>query len=70
MYTKATKAINKTGKILFWVLVIFLIVIQFLNVFGPPPEDIEPVALAGLSQWLFILWASILDKNRKAVHRR
>jgi hypothetical protein len=65
IYSKTTTAINKTGKIAFWSLIIFLFVIHIMNVFGPPPPDVKPVAVLGLAQWLLVAWAYWADRNRK-----
>jgi len=68
-YVQSTKPKNKKGSIGFWSLIIFLIVIQVMNAFGPPPPGVEPVAIMGLSQWLLVLWAGWTDKNRSSFDR-
>lgn len=65
LYYRATEAVNQQGKWGFWTLVIFLMTIYIMNLFGPPPPGIKPVAYVGLSQWLFVAWAYWIDKNRK-----
>ncbi len=67
MYYTATKAKNKTGIYSFWILVAFLFLIHMMNLFGPPPTKVEPLAYAALIQWLIILWGYWIDKNRVAV---
>ncbi len=68
MFLSVTVAKNKSGKISFALLVVFLLIVHLANTFGPPPEDIEPVALLGLAQWLLVLWAYQVDKNRAPAH--
>lgn len=63
-YLKATKALNKKGSIGFWSLIIFLIIIYVMNITSPPPPSAEAIGIVGLSQWLLILWAYWIDKNR------
>jgi len=46
----------------FWALMIFLLVIEFANLFGPPPESVSDVALAGHAQWLLVAWAWWADR--------
>lgn len=69
LYLKATNALNKTGSIGLWSLLIFLVIVYLLNVFGEPPPSADLIAIVGLSQWLLIAWAYWIDKNRKAVYQ-
>ncbi|GAB2829803.1 metal-dependent hydrolase [Ferruginibacter profundus] len=64
LYINSTTAINKKGKTIFWSLIIFLVAIHIMNVFGPPPTAVQPIAIVGLSQWLLVLWAWWADRNR------
>jgi hypothetical protein len=64
LYTAATKAKNKTGKYALLSLVLFFVLIYFMNAFGDPPPGAKPIAYVGLAQWLFILWGYWVDKNR------
>lgn len=64
LYLAATTAKNKKGSLGFWGLVLFLLIIYVMNFFSPPPPSAEAIGYAGLLQWLFILWAYWIDKNR------
>lgn len=64
IYNRLTMGKNKTGQWALWSLVFFLVVIHFMNVFGPPPPSVEMVAWAGLSQWLLVAWGYWIDNNR------
>ncbi len=64
LYLKTTKSLNNKGKIIIWSLLAFLSAIYILNLASPPPPSIEAVAYTGFSQWLIILWAYWVDKNR------
>jgi len=66
LYLKITHAKNKKGEYGFWGLIIFLILIYIMNVFGSTPPNEEAIAWAGNLQWLFVLWAYWVDKNRDA----
>ena len=66
-YLRATRAKNKTGKVVLWVLIVLLAVIQILNAFGPAPTDVNAIAWAGNLQWLFVILAFWADRNRKSI---
>jgi len=68
LYYSSTKSKNKTGEISFWSLIVFLLVIYFMNVFGPPPPEVESIGYLGLAQWLIIVWGYWIDRNRIPRH--
>lgn len=65
LYISATKAKNKSGLYGFWALIFFLVIIYISNLFGPPPPSVEPLGYVGLAQWLLILWAYWIGRNRE-----
>jgi hypothetical protein len=67
LYSKATRAKNKRGSIGFWGLIVFFLLIHFSNMFGPPPPSVSMIAWAGHLQWIFVIWAYWIDRNRTAV---
>jgi len=67
-YMKITKAKNKKGEYGFWGLIIFLLLVYIMNVFGSAPPNEQTIAWAGNLQWLFVLWAYWVDKNRDTKH--
>jgi len=66
LYYSATIKKNKTGEITFWSLLVFLLVIYFANIFGPPPPSEDSLGYVGLSQWILIGWGYRIDRNRNA----
>jgi membrane-bound metal-dependent hydrolase YbcI (DUF457 family) len=66
LYTTTTEAKNKKGIYALWGLVLFFVVIYFVNAFGEPPPDAKAIGYVGLAQWLFILWGYWVDRNRTA----
>lgn len=64
IYAKTTSAKNKKGTLGLWGLVLFFVLIQIANVFGPPPPSVTAIAWSGHLQWLFIIWAYWIDRNR------
>ena len=67
IYLRATTAKNKFGKYGFVSLVVFLILIQVANTLGPAPTDVDAIAWAGQLQWLIVIFALFVDRNRKPV---
>jgi hypothetical protein len=66
-YLHTTRARNNTGIFAFWVLVAFFVLINIMNLFGPPPPDVRSIAWAGNLQWLFVIWGWWVDRNRISV---
>ncbi|MDP1675523.1 MAG: hypothetical protein Q8L88_01565 [Bacteroidota bacterium] len=64
LYMSATQSKNKIGTYAFAGLVAFIAFIHIANIFGPPPPNIQMIAIAGNASWLFVLWAWWVDKNR------
>ena len=64
LYLKTTKAKNKTGKFALCGLILFLVLIYIGNLFGPPPDSVQAIAIVGNAQWLIILWGYWIDGNR------
>lgn len=64
IYTKVTKAKNKTGRWALWGLVAFLFLIYSMSVLGPPPEKVSMIAWTDMAQWLLVAWGYWVDKNR------
>ena len=66
LYATGTRPENRTGRFALWELVIFLVGIYIANM-GPPPPSARAIGIAGLLMWLFIPWASWIDRNRQVV---
>jgi len=64
IYLRATRAKNRTGIFSCWALIVFLVLIHMGNLFGPPPPSVTAIAWAGQLQWIFVLWAYWVDRNR------
>lgn len=65
LYMRTTKAVNRKGAAALWGLLAFLSVMYLMNLFGPPPPSVEPIAYVGLSQWLLVAWGYWIDRNRQ-----
>jgi hypothetical protein len=64
LYFRATTSQSKGNRIALWTLVLFLYAIQIANFYGPAPTDMKAVAWAGMLQWIFVVWAYLVDRNR------
>ena len=69
VYASATRATDRTGRLAWWTLVVFLVVIHLANAFGPPPPSVGAVAWAGLAAWLIPFWAAWADRHRIVLPR-
>lgn len=67
VYARCTRPRTAAGRYGFVALVAFLLLVQVLNVLGPPPPDVRPVAWVGQAQWLLVLWGWWVDAQRFAV---
>ncbi len=47
----------------FWALVALLLVLWVGSIFGPPPPDVNTLAISALLLWLLIPWAIWLEKK-------
>lgn len=64
LYLRTTHSTNKFGEYGFWAMIGLLVLIYLANLFGPPPANVKAIAWAGESQWLFVIWAFLVDKYR------
>ena len=64
MYYKQTAAKNWAGRYGLATLVLLLATIHVINIFGAPPPSVTAIAWAGQLQWIFVLLAFWVDKNR------
>lgn len=64
LYLKKTTAKNNIGKWGAWSLFALLIIIHIGNLWGPAPEQLSDIAWVGQLQWLFVIFAFWIDKNR------
>jgi FtsH-binding integral membrane protein len=63
-YMQTTRAKNKTGSIVLWILISLLTFFYIMNLFGPPPPGVSAIAWGSQAQWLFVILAYWADNNR------
>lgn len=66
LYLRATQARDATGRWAPWALVGLLLLIYAANLFGPPPERVTDIAVAGHAQWLLVWMGYWVDRHRTA----
>jgi len=66
LYLTATRAIDRLGRTLPWILIVLLFVIYLGNAFGPPPPSGTAVAAAALALWLIPLAGFWIERHRPA----
>lgn len=67
LYVQSTAAKDRIGVYSFWGLVGFFVILYLANIFGPPPPDINTVAIGSNAGWLLVLWAYWIDKHRSTL---
>lgn len=67
IYVKNTRAVNGKGKWGLVALVVFFVIAELFNMFGPPPEDSIPALLGSfvVLQAIVLSLAHITDRNRR-----
>jgi membrane-bound metal-dependent hydrolase YbcI (DUF457 family) len=66
-YFISTKAVNKKGRVLIWVMILLLTIFYIMNLIGPTPPSTAAVSYSALLLWLFVFMGYWIDKNRVAL---
>jgi hypothetical protein len=64
LYRRATVARDRLGSVALWSLVVFLGLVYFASVFGPPPPDARTVGWSAMAMWLLVGWGYWVDRHR------
>ena len=65
IYARSAPSRDRIGTFAFWGLVVFLAILYFANIFGPPPPSVMIIAIAGIAgAALFTVWAWWADRHR------
>jgi hypothetical protein len=67
IYLKSTVAINRTGNIVFWILILLLIISHVWSLFAAVPVSVNALAWSAQFQWVFVLLAYWADANRRVL---
>ena len=67
IYARRVPSRDRIGTWAFWGLVGFLAIAYLGNIFGPPPPNVQAIAIAGIAGGaLFTAWAWWIDQHRGA----
>jgi len=67
IYVRSAPSRDRTGAWAFWGLIGFLVIAYLGNAFGPPPPNVQAIAIAGIAGFaLFTAWAWWADRHRGA----
>ena len=65
LYVRAAPARDRTGFFAFWGLIAFLLAAYAGSTFGPPPPNVQAIAIAGIAGGvLFTIWSWWADRHR------
>ncbi len=64
LYSRGTRATDRTGRWAWWSLVALLVLIYAGNLAGSPPPSSTAVAAVALAAWIFPVWAWWIDGHR------
>ena len=65
LYARATQARDRVGRVAFWSLVGFLVLVYAASIFGPPPPSTTAVAWSAQALWLMVLLGYWVDRHRE-----
>src|SRR5882757_8336574 len=65
IYISRTLAKDRTGNLALWSLVGLLGVLYPASMFGPPPPNVQALAISALAIWLTVPWAAWADRHRR-----
>ncbi|MCD6042030.1 MAG: hypothetical protein K0R40_1633 [Burkholderiales bacterium] len=64
IYTRTTRALDRTGRGSLIALVVLLVAVYLANIFGPAPPGTTAVAWSAQAIWLLVAWAYWIDAHR------
>lgn len=64
-YLTTTHARDRIGSLGVWALVALLVLVNFANILGPPPESVDALAYFALAGWLLVPAAAWVDRHRE-----
>lgn len=69
MYARTTRALDRMGRVNFWIYVAALTAMYVSSIVGPPPPNTRALATVALGIWLLPPWAAWFDRHRTPAPR-
>ncbi len=67
LYTRATRARDRVGRLGWWGFVLVLLLLYAANLVSPPPPSTRAIAIVGLVGWIFPVLGWWIDRHREAI---
>jgi hypothetical protein len=67
LYVSMTRPVDAIGRWALALFILFLVVVNEANAFGPPPPNSTAVATVTLLVWLLPFWAGWADAHREVI---
>jgi branched-subunit amino acid permease len=68
LYLARTRPLDKTGKIVPWILLALLYLLYLMNLFSPePPPSTKIIAWSAFGMWLFVGLGYWTDRHREKI---
>ena len=64
IYARITSAVDWKGRFAYWAFVGALAFFWLVNIFGPPPPDVDAIGWVGLTVLIFVPWGYWIDEHR------
>lgn len=58
------RVVKPKRKIAFWSLIVFFLLVHFMNIFGPPPPSTDAVAWSAVLMWIMVIWAWWIERKK------
>ena len=65
LYATLRRTEKKHGNLSLFIFAGFLLLIHFMNIFGPAPTDIRMVNWSAFAQWILVAWGYWIDRKKE-----
>jgi len=65
LYATQRKTDRYRGNLSLFIFAGFLLLIHFMNIFGPAPTDIRMVNWSAFAQWILVAWGYWIDRKKE-----
>jgi hypothetical protein len=65
LYLRSRSSLNNKARIIFWITIALLILVEVSNFWGAPPTNVKALAWTAQFQWLFVILAYWMDRHTR-----